>query len=789
MKTRVLLPFGAGLDRGTGTYLLEPSSFGDLRNVHLGQGRVRVRRGLAARGGGIADATDVLAVSPIRGTRRSVVVAYSSITRQAWLLTATIDPTTLAVTLTPVPSGTLWTLSPQAPFPRVVITDSFGKAFIAHDEPVYGYRQPTKVYDQSTDTISNLTLQGGTVPMPLRGVARHLQYMLGWGYGFDTPTAQQNRSEALRFSIPGDPATFDANWYMLLGQRGEAIVGGGALRAGFVAAKENELHLVLGTNPATFDSLVIDPYFGQVSANAGLVVGDTYYFWSSEGPRGTNGGESVQLGDTELDLFGELPDDLLSSTDFRSCFAVYRPEENEVEWCFPAPGRNLTWSYTLHLDAAAGGRRWTYRPYTAVLRCGGMLQGNTASDPTDPGNAPYPVATALTRATQSWYQHTFQWNNLNRSSLPLGTVAEVWVAYGPTATTLTSGWSKLTEANVAGTGQSVTLTVGSPRAVGVRPRTSPTNPERTGGIPSERMNAVVAAVRYRLPDGSYYSGYSSANPLDWPSQVRATAAKDTVNNGPGLRVTGAVWQVDGSGIVYDNTPTAITWENLNPANLEAGSVIEIWAFGEDSTRSTNLFGNGVGPNGWQLVRAVAPSGATQTEGGLVISGRFKWFSLRVRHGGFSGADRFFSGDSYSGDWSIDPNVFENAGFGARTIRTVPEPYPVITSTANGTLSIAFENRLSALPGQYQVQILRLSQSPYAYQAGTPLLQYTTANALAETSVASGIIPETYTYTDPTPRLAATTYYVRLLRDGSLVSATYAFPANIANWPSEAKATL
>lgn len=798
MKTRVLLPFGAGLDRGTGTYLLEPSTFSDLRNVHLGQGRVRVRRGITAKGGGIENATDVLAVSPIRGTRRSVVVAYSSVTRQAWLVTATIDPTTLAVSLTPVPGGTLWTLSAQAPFPRIVITDSFGRAFIAHDEPVYGYRQPTKVYNQSTNSVTDLTLQGSSVAMPLRGVARHLQYMLGWGYGFDTPTDQRNRSEALRFSLPGDPATFDANWYMLLGQRGEAIVGGGALRAGFVVAKETELHLVTGTNPASFDSLVIDPYFGQVSANAGIVVGDTYYFWSSEGPRATNGGESVQLGDTELDLFGAVPDDLLSSTDFRSCFAVYRPEENEIEWCFPAPGRNATWAYAFHLDSGPASRKWTYRPYSAVLRCGGMLQGNTASDPTDPATAPYPVATGLTRATQSWYSHTFQWNNLNVGALAAGTVAEIWMAYGDTLTSLSSGWSKQADALVTGAGQAVTFLVGSPRLVGARAWTSGVStPARTGGIPGASLNAVRAAVRYRLPDGSYFSGYTSANPLDWPSQARVETTKDNVNTGPGLTASGTglgfQWQPDGSGIIYDNTPFALTWQNLNAANLDAGSVVEIWGYGTDTLPTGTLpnftIGNGVGQNGWQLLRAVAPSGTTQTEGGLAFAGRFKFWALRVRHGGFTGAERFFSGNRNGGDWSIDNALFAGAYLGAAGYTQVPDPAPVITSTAGGTLTIEFQNRLSAQPGQYQVQILRLSLAPYAYSGSTPLYQYTSANAIAETSAANGVIPVTYSYTDATPRLAATEYYVRLLRDGVPVGTAYAFPAGVANWPTEARATL
>lgn len=801
MKQLVVLPFGGALDRGSGTYLLEPSQFSDLRNVHLGRGRVRVRRGLVAKGGGIAGATDVLAVSPIRGTQRSIVVAYSSVTRQAWLVTASIDPTTLGVTLTPVPGGTLWTLSSQAAFPRLVVTDSFGKAFIAHDEPVFTYRQATKVYDQATSTFADLTLQGSAVAMPLRGIARHLQYMVGWGYGFDT-TDQRNRGETLRFSLPGDPGTFDASWYMLLGQRGEPIVGGGALPAGFVAAKENELHLVVGTNPASFDSLVIDPYFGQVSANAGIVVGDTYYFWSAEGPRATVGGQSVSIGDHELDLWGAIPDDLLNATDYRSCFAVYRPEENEIEWCFPAPGRNATWAYAVHLDDAAGtGRRWTYRPYSAVLRCGGMLQGNVAADPSDTALAAYPVTTTLARATGSWYRHTLQWNNQNVASLPANTVAEIWVAYGTAASRLTSGWAKVTEATVVGASQSIALTVGSPRVAGVRllPYTGTIGtPARTGGIPDATLNAVAAAVRYRLPDGSYYSGYTSANPLDWPSQARQLATKDNVNDGPGLLAIGTglgqSWQPDGSGIVYDATPFSVTWQNLNAANLETGSVVEIWGVGSDATLEANgldqTFGNGVGQNGWQLLRAVAPSGTTQTEGGFSFTGRYKYWALRVRHGGFTGADRFLTGDRYDGDWTVDPEIMAYSYLGAASYLSVPEPYPVIDTASGNTLTLSFANRLSAQPGQYQIQVLRRSAAPYAYSGGTPLFQYTAANQIAFSSVADGNIPASYTYTDPTPLLQSTDYFVRLLRDGAPVGPAYV-DANVgtANWPSISRSTL
>lgn len=673
MKQRVTIPFGKGLDRGTGVFLVAPDSFADLRNVHLKNGRIRVRRGITPNGGGIAGATDVLAVSPIRGTQRSVAVAYSRITRQAWVVTAVIDPTTQAVTLTPVPSGTLWTLSQNAAFPRVVVVDSFGKAFVAHDEPSVQFRQPVKVFDQSDNTISNLLLQGGSVPMTMRGVARHLQYVVGWGYGFDTigPPDQRNRPETLRFSIPGDPTAFDANWYMLIGQRGEPIVSAGAIPPGLIVAKENELHLVVGTNPATFDSQLIDPYFGAVSGNAGIVVGDTYYFWSNEGPRASQGAESVPLGHTALDLIGgTVPDAIIEETDYRSCFALFRPEEREVEWLFPVPGRNLTWSYAVHLDATP--MQWSYRPYTGVIRCAGQLQGNIAFDANDPINIPYPSPSSVVSQSDSWFRHTVSWSNNNIASLPAGSVVELWASHGVAVNALTAPWTLVGSTPASGVSQTATIRVGGPNA-------SRTLPERV-----LNHDAVVVALRYRYPDGSYAAAWSSGNPTDWPSTSRGTNLR--LNSAaPGFDPRGTeftlTFDVMGGAPVTETTPVTAKATLVNPAVFGPGSFLEVWGFGDDSAPSV---GAARGSLNASLLSSM-PISAGQTvyqATGLVVARRWKGVMFRVRFGEYTGTAAYVDAQ----DWtSLATSKF--LPWGAPDYRPraldISKPFPLVISQQAG----------------------------------------------------------------------------------------------------------
>lgn len=738
MKQRVLLPFGGGLDRGSGAFIVEPGSFTDLRNVHLARGRVRVRRGLTAKGGGIEGATDILAVSPIRGTQRSLIVAYSSVTRQAWVVTAIIDPTTQNVTLTTVPGATLWTLSSQAPFPRVVVADSFGKAFIAHDEANYQYRQPIKVYDQAQAIVSDLTLDGGAVPMPLRGVARHLQYLVGWGYGFDDngPPSQRNRAECFRFSLPGDPAKWDANWYMLIGQRGEPILGGGSLPAGFLVGKENELHLITGTNPASFDSRVADPFFGMVAAGAGIVVGERFYFWSAEGPRVSTGGESVAIGDHELNLRGALPDAVLAETDYRSCFAVYRPEENEIEWCFPVPGRGVTWGYAIHLDDVEElGQRWTYRPYSQALRCAGMLAGNIAFDAADPLNAPFPVTTSFTfgggTGANSWWDGVLEWSNNNLATLPAGSVVEVWGSYGQ-GTSQISAWAKLSEAPASGSTQSANVRIANPSITGVKPRQFPESIAQLDKVISGlATDAALTAVRYRLPDGSYYSSWASSNPLDWPANSRRTALRGLLSdsNRPGLRdVTIDFAPLAPGELVSDSTSVVLRWRNQRPELWGSGAVVEIWGAGAD----TNLFDEGTSVDPYGMI--AVPAGVTFTllatrtpladgvmqEHTQSLAGRYKHFLLRPRMGGgFTGAARYLDGalvETYATLAGKPFNLQASAGAVISTATpfprivgyeyalgsTTPRAYPV-------TVTVQVENVANAPAGNWSIEFIAASQ--------------------------------------------------------------------------------
>jgi hypothetical protein len=680
VRERIILPFGEGLARGIGTFQLAPSSMDDLRNVHLDNGSIRIRLGLL-NAGMIENATDILAVHPLRGMQQSLVVAYSSVTREAWLVRATIDPTTLAITLTTVTGGTLWTLPVQAPFPRVVITDSYNVALIAHDEPQYALRQQTKVYSPSAGTVSNVLLVDGAEPIKYRGVSRYKSYVVGWGYGFDDsgPPDERARGEVFRLSYPGEPTAFDAMYYLLVGQRDEPIVGGAELANGFLAAKESALYLVVGTRPADFDWLAADPNFGMIAQRAGVVRGDGFYFWSAEGPRVTTGGASVPIGRDFLNLRGAVPDELLAATDYQACFAIFRPEEDEIEWVFPIAGRNASWSYTLHAETL----RFSYRPYRSVLRCAGLLAGNIAFDPDDPGNYPYPEPGSFTVQAGSYFRHTVSWNNTNIINLPVGSVAEIWGAAG-----LDSGqasadvpWTKIREVAAAGASQEeVDLLICSPRTV---------QPYRQ------------VAVRYRRPDGSYYSAYASANPLDWPAnsrlEVAAPAGQPALAN---VLVSGEAPPIVEALATHHYT-----------ANLDAGTIVEVWGMGGDT-----LGGPAIAPDTWQKLHeeavggvvAVGPS-ALEQEFSVSIGQVRKHVALRYRFAGFAGDDAYYAHSVQT----ANPWTWPSASRGTALYTTV---YPQLSfawdsvggiNRSPGTLTITVPDNNIAPDGDWVLDVRRV----------------------------------------------------------------------------------
>lgn len=359
-RARIPLVFGSGLDRSSGVMAAEPSTFADLRNVHLHRGRAELRGGLLEKLAFDGDSI-VIAEHPISSQGVGVAITYNTTTRNVGVHVMAADGS-LATLI-----GTLWTLPAGSPIPIVICADSYDKLFVAHDEPDFDARQITKVYDPMSGTISDLTGDldgdGMAAPIKFRGVTRHLNYLVGWGYGTEALTAQ-NRPEIVRVSLPGEPTVFKPEHYFIAGQRGDPVVICVAVGGSLAVRKAAESYEIIGYDRSTFGIRPLDTLYGCVEARLSVNVGIRNYFWSLEGPRMSLGGASEDL---SLDLgLDQAPVDALAAvTNTRYAFATYVPDKREVWFVF---GR---WVFTLHLSD--DDLRWSYNEITTELISAGLL--------------------------------------------------------------------------------------------------------------------------------------------------------------------------------------------------------------------------------------------------------------------------------------------------------------------------------------------------------------------------------------------------------------------------------
>lgn len=374
------VPFGSGVDRASGSTIAEGTDFRDLRNVLLHAGKAGLRQGLLRKltlsalpsGAGI---TDVLEVTPLKSLGIGAAVAYNAVTRTAsiWLLSG--DATSAQYV------ADLWTVDVNAPFPKVLTADSYGKLVIAHDEAIYAFRQNTKVYDPIAVSVTDLTADlntasPGALPVKFRGVERWLNYVVGWGYGTED---DGDRPEIVRISIAADPTNFLPNYYFVAGQRGDPIVRCSRSINGLLVCKPTESYLVFGSDRATFGIKPIDDHYGIIGSHLSVTVGGINYRWAVEGPRKSDGGPSTDIA-LPLDIGGTLPDALADPSIGDYAFAAYTSKEREVLFVF---GR---WAYVLHLKDV-NNLRWSYRPFSAEIACFGELLdtgGSTLGSPLVP---------------------------------------------------------------------------------------------------------------------------------------------------------------------------------------------------------------------------------------------------------------------------------------------------------------------------------------------------------------------------------------------------------------------
>lgn len=413
------LPFGGGLDRKSGSAVVDPKSFGNLQNVHLFRGRMELRKGLE-RALALGWGEDIIAIEPIRSRSVTAVVVWDTVSREVrlYLVDGSLSGSAFV--------GTLWTLpSTISGRPEVTCAELYNKLVIAHNEATFALRQITKVYDAAAGTISSLAVDldrsGGAENIKFRGVCRHLNYLCGWGYGTG---ADEDRPEVFRISKPGIPGAisgwFVPEHYFLVGTQGDPILGAGKSGNMLEICKVAEAYGLTGYSRDNFGIIPLDMNHGQLAGRLGVTVGGERFRWGLNGPRVSTGGESIDL-EMPLDLAGPDADPLVSAVESDNAFAVFDPKENEVLFVFDY------WAYVLHLKD--GERRWSYRPYAWEIGAAGIIYvgSTTLLDLADPTVGATYANPSFAGGSVDDYQPTFNvtWSLLG--TLIGGEQAEVWV--------------------------------------------------------------------------------------------------------------------------------------------------------------------------------------------------------------------------------------------------------------------------------------------------------------------------------------------------------------------------
>jgi hypothetical protein len=261
--------------------------------------------------------------------------------------------------------------------PRVIMTEVFGRVFMAHDQSLVTRRAPTLYYDPltgaallnvltatfagtSTESVAESGESAESVVVAnairFRGVVRHLAYLVGWGFG----TATEVRPEMVRISMPGDPTTFDENHYWIAGDRRDPVLACGptGVLGGEGAIlnvwKGLETHAIFGYDRATFGIRLIDPRHGIVASRAWVNIEGFAVAWAEEGPRvwqGLGPSESLEI---PLALDAWEPDDLVAEGEVADAYAFYVPRRRVAWWVF---GRRV-YAVTARIQ---GRWRWSYQ--------------------------------------------------------------------------------------------------------------------------------------------------------------------------------------------------------------------------------------------------------------------------------------------------------------------------------------------------------------------------------------------------------------------------------------------
>ncbi|MCY3623041.1 MAG: hypothetical protein OXH68_15200 [Gammaproteobacteria bacterium] len=515
------LPLGMGLDRYTGVMQVEPNSMSDMRNLRTLMGKLQARRGTLevatlpkmdtasdtpASDGGVKCET-VCLLQSLRSSSEGLAVGwYPHMSTEGHVGTVYVfrvggDGTNPAY---PAKWGDLQRGAATPPY--FTAAETFGKAFLAHDEAIRENRLPTKIYDAESHTLSDLVedMYADTpVPIRFRGVERWSNYLFGWGYGW---TGDLDRPEYVRASLPGEPERFEREHYFIAGDQGSPVMAVRQAGTSLVVLKPTESFRITGTSRLNFGIMPFYSLFGCLGTRLAVSVEGDLYAWGFEGPyRIAGSGEGQDL-EQPLALRDDtpFPVDLPAESPTRDGFAVYIPGERVVEFHF---GERI---YALSLSD--GGLRWSFRTRNGVKAAAGALMYSVAfGDRLGAGEAADapPVGPMVDAVSAEGGSGTVSWSG----SPPANTFVEVWLAQAT---------------DVAGADESVkegtqlirgSARIAMPRYERQRPDVRANAGSAAIGVPEIGQWHSVA-LRYRL-NNRYADGYESDDPNEWPATSRS----------------------------------------------------------------------------------------------------------------------------------------------------------------------------------------------------------------------------------------------------------------------------
>lgn len=129
--------------------------------------------------------------------------------------------------------------------------------------------------------------------------------------------------------------------------------------------KENETYEIFGYSPDTFGIRLADSLFGCVGSRLAVSVAGSVFFWSTQGPRVTSGGPSVDIA-VPLDVGGPDPAGLVAESEPQDAFVDYDPQTRVVLFVW---GQRV---YALSIRDP-NQPRWSYYELGETAQCSGLF--------------------------------------------------------------------------------------------------------------------------------------------------------------------------------------------------------------------------------------------------------------------------------------------------------------------------------------------------------------------------------------------------------------------------------